>query len=193
MEAARGFMNGKTRSCASETCEFSGTYPDLRKHARLDHPLVRPSEADPDRQRDWRRLERQRDMGDLLSTLQSSIGDENGGIGIGNGNGGSSGTLSFDEGGWLTVFFLIRVFRPRSGSRSSSSWSGTSRARAHVTIRRRPSTRLWGESHNNEGVVNDNDNGNDDGGDDDHDDDDDDGDNESSDGGSGPRTTNEES
>ncbi|CAH1432864.1 unnamed protein product [Lactuca virosa] len=99
VEAARGFMNGKTRSCASETCEFSGTYADLRKHARLDHPLVRPSEADPDRQRDWRRLERQRDMGDLLSTLQSSIADENGenlenGV---TGNGGATTALSFDE------------------------------------------------------------------------------------------------
>ncbi|KAL7587335.1 hypothetical protein Lser_V15G37817 [Lactuca serriola] len=193
VEAARGFMNGKTRSCASETCEFSGTYADLRKHARLDHPLVRPSEADPDRQRDWRRLERQRDMGDLLSTLQSSIADENGenlenGV---TGNGGATTALSFDEGGWLTVFFLIRVFRPRSGSRSSSSWSGTSRARAHVTIRRRPSTRLWGESHN-EGVVDDggNDNDNDNDNDDDGDDDDDDDDNESSDGGSGPQIHN---
>lgn len=177
VESARGFMNGKTRSCASETCNFSGTYADLRKHARLDHPLVRPSEADPDRQRDWRRLERQRDMGDLLSTLQSSIGDENGEIVENNVNleNGAS-ALSFDEGGWLTVFFLIRVFRPRSGSRSSSSWSGTSRARAHVTIRRRPSTRLWGESHNNEGGVVDD-------GDDDNE--------SSSDGGSGPRANEE--
>ncbi|KAL4571505.1 hypothetical protein LXL04_018265 [Taraxacum kok-saghyz] len=182
VESARGFMNGKTRTCASETCNFSGTYPDLRKHARLDHPLVRPSEADPDRQRDWRRLERQRDMGDLLSTLQSSITDEIGEDGenvvIGSSSsssGNNTSGLSFDEGGWLTVFFLIRVFRPRGGSRSSS-WSGTSRARAHVTIRRRPSTRLWGETHN-EGVVD----GGDDGGDDDDD-------NESSDGGSGPRT-----
>ncbi|XP_071723995.1 uncharacterized protein [Rutidosis leptorrhynchoides] len=159
VEAARLFMNSISRSCASETCDFSGTYTDLRKHARLVHPMVRPSEADPDRQRDWRRLERQRDIGDLLSTLQSSIGDERGE------ENSSASSLSFDEGGWMTVFFLIRVFRPRSSSRSSS-WSGTSRARAHVTIRRRPTTRLWGETHNDEAR--------------------DDEDNESSDGGSGP-------
>ncbi|MFS7945152.1 putative transcription factor C2H2 family [Helianthus anomalus] len=164
VEAARLFMNSKSRSCASETCDFSGTYTDLRKHARLVHPLVRPSEADPDRQRDWRRLERQRDIGDLLSSLQSSIGDERGEDNNNNNRDNSTSALSFDEGGWMTVFFLIRVFRPRTSSRSSS-WSGTSRARAHVTIRRRPSTRLWGETHNDEPR---------------------DDDNESSDGGSGP-------
>ncbi|XP_076913618.1 uncharacterized protein LOC143572313 [Bidens hawaiensis] len=158
VEAARVFMNSKSRSCASETCNFSGTYADLRKHARLEHPLVRPSEADPDRQRDWRRLERQRDIGDLLSSLQSSMGDERGEDNNTtttttntntNNNNNNASALSFDEGGWMTVFFLVRVFRPRTSSRSSS-WSGASRARAHVTIRRRPSTRLWGETHNDE-------------------------------------------
>lgn len=133
MDAARVFMNTKSRTCASETCEFSGTYSDLRKHARSVHPRVRPSEADPGRQRDWRRLERERDLGDLLSSLQSSMGNED-----------SSGALSFDENGWLTVFFLIRVFRQGNGSRSS-------RARARVTVRRRFTTRLWGESYEGDG------------------------------------------
>ncbi|CAH8388653.1 unnamed protein product [Eruca vesicaria subsp. sativa] len=150
VEDARCFMNAKHRSCSSETCEFSGTYSDLRKHARLLHPGVRPSEADPERQRSWRRLERQRDLGDLLSTLQSSFG------GGGGGEERSSSSnddeiMSFDDGGWLTVFFLIRVFRPESsgGSRSSSSWSGTSRARSQIGVRRR-SSRLWGESYEGE-------------------------------------------
>ncbi|KVI01302.1 uncharacterized protein LOC112500218 isoform X1 [Cynara cardunculus var. scolymus] len=147
VEAARIFMNTKSRSCASETCDFSGTYTDLRKHARLVHPLVRPSEADPERQRDWRRMERQRDLGDLLSTLQSSIGEDR--------NEDSTSSLSFDEGGWLTVFFLIRVFRPGNSSRSGS-WSGTSRARAQVTVRRRLRTRLWGESYDGESRDDDN-------------------------------------
>ncbi|KAF8090645.1 hypothetical protein N665_0470s0011 [Sinapis alba] len=142
VEAARCFMNAKHRSCSSETCEFSGTYSDLRKHARLLHPGVRPSEADPERQRSWRRLERQRDLGDLLSTLQSSFGGEE------RSSNEDGGIMSFDDGGWLTVFFLIRVFRPESsGARSSSSsWSGTSRARSHIGVRRR-SSRLWGESY----------------------------------------------
>ncbi|KAF3484919.1 hypothetical protein F2Q69_00055788 [Brassica cretica] len=144
VEDARGFMNAKHRSCSSESCEFSGTYSDLRKHARLQHPGVRPSEADPERQRSWRRLERQRDLGDLLSTLQSSFGGEERSSSSSN----DDGILSFDDGGWLTVFFLIRVFRPESsGGSRSSSWSGTSRARSHIGVSRRRSSRLWGESY----------------------------------------------
>lgn len=138
VDDARRFMNAKSRSCSCETCNFSGTYTDLRKHARLEHPQVRPSEADPERARNWRRLERQRDLGDLLSTLQSSMGDDR----------ADESILPIDDGGWLTVFFLIRVFRPGSASRSSS-WSGTSRTRAQLSIRRR-STRLWGESYDEE-------------------------------------------
>ncbi|CAL9248649.1 unnamed protein product [Arabidopsis halleri] len=141
VEAARYLMNSKHRSCSSETCDFSGTYSDLRKHARLLHPGVRPSEADPERQRSWRRLERQRDLGDLISTLNSSFGGEE--------RSNDDGIL-FD-GSLLTVIFLIRVFRPESsGSRSSSSsWSGASRARSQIGGRRRPhrSPGLWGESY----------------------------------------------
>ncbi|KAL0427041.1 UNVERIFIED_CONTAM: hypothetical protein Slati_2878900 [Sesamum latifolium] len=100
-----------SRSCACETCDFSGTYTDLRKHARLVHPLVRPTDADPERQRSWRRLERQRDLGDLLSTLQSSIGEDR----------TEESTLTIDEGGWLTVFFLVRFIRPGNTSSRSST------------------------------------------------------------------------
>jgi hypothetical protein len=156
MEPARSFMNAKSRSCACETCNFTGTYSDLRKHARLEHPLVRPSEADPERQRDWRRLERQRDFGDMLSTLQSSFGEERG-----------DNILPIDDGGWLTVFFLIRVFRPGSSSRSSS-WSGASRV-AQLGFRRR-AIRHWGENHDGETGSSSRED-----------------DNDSSDGGSGPR------
>ncbi|KAK6941623.1 Protein of unknown function DUF1644 [Dillenia turbinata] len=138
VESARLFMNAKSRSCSCETCEFSGTYTDLRKHARLEHPLVRPSEADPERQRNWRRLERQRDLADVLSTIQSSFGDVR----------DEDGLLPMDDGGLLTVFFLIRVFRP-AGSSRSSSWSGMSRARAQIGVRRRL-RRLWGESYEGE-------------------------------------------
>nr|XP_043628608.1 uncharacterized protein LOC122600032 [Erigeron canadensis] len=138
VDAARVFMNTKTRSCASETCDFFGTYTDLRKHARLVHPLVRPSEADPERQRDWRRMERQRDLGDLLSTLQSSMGEER--------DEDNTSNFSLDEGGLLTFFFLIRVFRPGTRSRSRS-WSETSRDRPHMTVGREIRTRLWGENY----------------------------------------------
>ncbi|CAH9086433.1 unnamed protein product [Cuscuta europaea] len=140
-EPARDFMNAKPRSCSCETCDFNGTYTDLRKHARSSHPLVRPTEADPERERNWRRLERQRDLGDLLSTLNSSLGEEE--------SDGSS-TLTFDDGGLLTVFLFVRILQPRPRSRSSSSWYGSSRPRGQVTFRRRPSRRLWGETFDGE-------------------------------------------
>lgn len=131
---ARHFMNAKSRSCACETCDFNGTYTDLRKHARSEHPLVRPNDTDPERQRNWRRLERQRDLGDLLSTLQSSIGGEE--------TTAEESTLTIDEGGWLTVFFLVRLIRPSN----SSTRSRTSRTRAQVAVRR-STRRLWGETY----------------------------------------------
>lgn len=153
VDSARRYMNAKLRSCSSETCEFSGTYTDLRKHARQEHPLVRPTETDPERQRNWRRLERQRDLGDLLSTLQSSVGEE----------GSESTSLTFDEGGLLTVFLFVRILQPRSNS-GSSSWSGSSRTRAQATGRRRPSRRLWGETYDGETESRDDDNEQSDGG-----------------------------
>ncbi|KAK9022557.1 hypothetical protein V6N11_002809 [Hibiscus sabdariffa] len=76
VEPARQFMNSKVRSCSSETCDFSGTYSELRKHARSAHPLVRPTEVDPERQHDWTRLERERDYEDMLSSIQSVAGEE---------------------------------------------------------------------------------------------------------------------
>jgi len=70
---ARKFMNSQARACTMESCEFKGAYNQLRKHAREDHPAIRPMEVDPDRQRDWHRMEHQRDMGDLFSMVRSGI------------------------------------------------------------------------------------------------------------------------
>ncbi|KAL1373023.1 hypothetical protein HN51_003047 [Arachis hypogaea] len=130
VEAARHFMNEKSRSCSCETCTFTGTYTDLRKHARIEHPLVRPSAVDPERQRNWRRLERQRDLGDLLSTLQTSFGE----------NRADDGLPPIDDGGLLAVFFLI--LQPASVSRG-----GATGTRLQMRIRR---PRLWGESYEGE-------------------------------------------
>ncbi|KAL6137717.1 hypothetical protein ACLB2K_063006 [Fragaria x ananassa] len=76
VRAARHFMNCKARSCSSETCDFTGTYSELRKHARSEHPYVRPAEVDPNRHRDWMRLERQRDWEDVLSIVQVGSEDD---------------------------------------------------------------------------------------------------------------------
>lgn len=107
VNAARWFMNSKLRSCSFESCDYSGTYYDLRKHVMAKHPNARASEVDPERERRWRRLERQRDLGDLASFMRTSFW-------------------------WLTKLLCISVMRPeprnsrrRSGS---SSLPGTSRA-----------------------------------------------------------------
>lgn len=76
VEGARQFMNSKVRSCSSENCDFSGSYSELRKHARLDHPSTRPAEVDPERQHNWRRLEDIRGFRDFLSMMQPVTGEE---------------------------------------------------------------------------------------------------------------------
>lgn len=95
VEPARQFMNSKARNCSSETCDFSGTYSELRKHARSEHPYVRPSEADPMRQRDWTRLERERDLEDVLSSLHPEVGEET----------SEENTLSVDFSDWVSSIF----------------------------------------------------------------------------------------
>ncbi|KAF5932171.1 hypothetical protein HYC85_028342 [Camellia sinensis] len=52
IKLAHSFMNSKTRSCSLENYDFSRTYSELRKHARLKHPFVQSSEDDPRRQSD---------------------------------------------------------------------------------------------------------------------------------------------
>ncbi|KAJ0008382.1 hypothetical protein Pint_30058 [Pistacia integerrima] len=76
VEAARQFMNSKVRSCSCENCDFSGSYSELRKHARSDHPSTRPTEVDPERQHDWRRLEDIRGFRDFLTIMQPVTGEE---------------------------------------------------------------------------------------------------------------------
>ncbi|XP_059316231.1 uncharacterized protein LOC132067123 isoform X1 [Lycium ferocissimum] len=79
VEAARNFMNSKTRSCALETCNFTGNYAELRKHARREHPSERPCEADPTRQSEWTRLEHQRNFEDDFSEYQAPSDDDSSG------------------------------------------------------------------------------------------------------------------
>ncbi|XP_019184750.1 PREDICTED: uncharacterized protein LOC109179705 [Ipomoea nil] len=76
VESARAVMDSKPRSCSLETCDFTGTYIELRKHARNEHPSFRPSVADPRRESEWRRLQVQRDFGDTLSAYQTQFGDD---------------------------------------------------------------------------------------------------------------------
>lgn len=145
MDAARDFMNAKARSCSLESCGFSGSYGELRKHARNDHPSVRPSEADPERQRDWRRMEQQRDLGDLFSTVQSALGGEE--------DGGEAFDEDDDLGGVFRMppqFMLFLVWRvsglPGGTTRSSLRFTRSSSRSSSRSRRGRVGT-LWGESY----------------------------------------------
>ncbi|XP_078442022.1 cellulose synthase, putative (DUF1644) [Wolffia australiana] len=71
-EELRHYLDQKPRACSRESCAFSGCYRELRRHARRAHPAARPAAADPSRQRAWRRLERERELGDVISALHAA-------------------------------------------------------------------------------------------------------------------------
>ncbi|KAK0582987.1 hypothetical protein LWI29_032011 [Acer saccharum] len=73
VEEARKYLNLKKRTCSRESCSFVGNYQELRRHARRVHPTNRPSDIDPSRERAWRRLEHQREYGDIVSAIRSSM------------------------------------------------------------------------------------------------------------------------
>ncbi|KAJ1689949.1 hypothetical protein LUZ63_014104 [Rhynchospora breviuscula] len=139
VESARNYMNLKQRSCASESCEFTGTYGELRKHAREVHPNTRPSQADPERMRDWRRMERERDIGDLFSVLGE---DEEFGGGR---------YFSFPP---FAIFLIVHVLS-EDGSRtiahSNGSAGSSMRSRRSSPRGQRRRRVLWGESVNDMG------------------------------------------
>ncbi|WRX08293.1 Protein of unknown function DUF1644 - like 2 [Theobroma cacao] len=151
VEEARMYLNLKKRSCSRESCAYNGNYQELRRHARRVHPTTRPSDIDPSRERDWRRLEHQREYGDIVSAIRSAmpgaivVGD----YAIENGDrlaaDRDSGTGE-ESAPWWTTFFLFQMI----GSIDSV---GEPRARSRVWSRhRRPAGALserrflWGEN-----------------------------------------------
>ncbi|GJV29162.1 hypothetical protein Tco_1385610 [Tanacetum coccineum] len=87
------------------------------------------------------------DIGDLLSTLRSAIGEDR--------DEDITSALSLDGGGLGLLIFQILVYRPGKSSRRSSL-SGGSLARAQVTGRLRSRTHLFGESYDGESRDDDN-------------------------------------
>lgn len=73
VESAREYLNTKKRTCMHNNCSFVGVYKELKKHVRSEHPLVNPREVDPDQEQKWRRLERDREREDVISTITSSM------------------------------------------------------------------------------------------------------------------------
>ncbi|XP_040943421.1 uncharacterized protein [Gossypium hirsutum] len=73
VEPAREYLNAKKRSCMQDDCTFVGTFKELRKHMKADHPCAQPREADPTIEQKWRRLEREREQEDVISTIRSTM------------------------------------------------------------------------------------------------------------------------
>ncbi|ESQ37134.1 hypothetical protein EUTSA_v10002596mg [Eutrema salsugineum] len=162
VEEVRSYLDMKNRSCSRESCSFTGNYQDLRRHARRIHPTTRPSDTDPTRELAWRRLESQREYGDIVSAIRSAmpgavvVGDyviENGDRFSGereSGNGGGSDL-------WTTfvLFQMIGSLENNGGSSGSGSGGGggsrTHRSRAWRNNHHRRSSSsdrrlLWGEN-----------------------------------------------
>uniref|UniRef100_A0A1J3G4L2 DUF1644 domain-containing protein n=1 Tax=Noccaea caerulescens TaxID=107243 RepID=A0A1J3G4L2_NOCCA len=73
VQPARNYLNLKKRICMQENCVFSGTFRELRKHMRVDHPCAKPREVDPDVEQKWRRLEIEHDRDDAVTTIRSTM------------------------------------------------------------------------------------------------------------------------
>ncbi|KAL5704238.1 hypothetical protein ACHQM5_022691 [Ranunculus cassubicifolius] len=73
VESARTHLNAKRRSCMQENCTFNGTYKELRKHVKQDHPTARPRQVDPVLEQNWKRLEHEREHNDVMSTIASTM------------------------------------------------------------------------------------------------------------------------
>ncbi|KAA8545542.1 hypothetical protein F0562_020326 [Nyssa sinensis] len=73
VEPAREYLNAKKRSCVQDNCLFLGTYKELRKHVRAEHPSAQPRGVDPVLEQKWRRLEHEREREDVISTITSSM------------------------------------------------------------------------------------------------------------------------
>ncbi|GFP93869.1 hypothetical protein PHJA_001531200 [Phtheirospermum japonicum] len=72
VEPARAHLNTTRRSCMQDDCSFVGTFKELRKHVKVEHPCAKPREVDPMLEQKWRRLEREQEREDVMSTIRSS-------------------------------------------------------------------------------------------------------------------------
>nr|XP_043627627.1 uncharacterized protein LOC122599225 [Erigeron canadensis] len=73
VDSAREYFNAKKRTCMHDNCSFVGGYKELKKHVRSEHPFANPREVDPDQELKWRRLQRERERDDVISTITSSM------------------------------------------------------------------------------------------------------------------------
>lgn len=69
----RQYLDNKLRTCSHDSCKFTGTYEQLREHARTAHLLTKPAHVDLSRKRTWDRLEREQEVGDVISAIRSQV------------------------------------------------------------------------------------------------------------------------
>ncbi|KAF8103366.1 hypothetical protein N665_0188s0303 [Sinapis alba] len=65
--AARRYFNAKPRSCAFDGCTFSGTYTQIEKHLKADHPRFTKPLVDPVRQREWDEMQRAAEYTEIMT------------------------------------------------------------------------------------------------------------------------------
>ncbi|KAL8474635.1 hypothetical protein ACS0TY_031185 [Phlomoides rotata] len=75
VEPAREHLNATKRNCMQDNCAFIGTYKEVRKHVKAEHPSARPRKVDPTLEQKWRRLEQEREREDVMSTAVGSAGN----------------------------------------------------------------------------------------------------------------------
>lgn len=73
VEPARKFLNAKKRTCTQDNCSFVGNYKEIKKHVKLVHPLACPRKVDPLHAEKWKKLENERDLNDVFSTIRSTM------------------------------------------------------------------------------------------------------------------------
>lgn len=73
VEPARKYFNAKKRTCMEDNCSFRGSYKALKKHVKTKHPCARPRKVDPVLAEKWKKLENDRELDDVFSTIRSTM------------------------------------------------------------------------------------------------------------------------
>lgn len=73
VDPARHYLNSKKRACTQENCSFVGTYKEIKKHVKIEHPKACPRDVDPSVVEKWKKLERERDLSDVFSTIRANM------------------------------------------------------------------------------------------------------------------------
>ncbi|XP_057798255.1 uncharacterized protein LOC131014527 [Salvia miltiorrhiza] len=107
VEPARRYLNSKKRACTQEDCSFAGTYKEIKKHVKVEHPKACPRDIDPSLVEKWKKLEREQDLSDVFSTIRANMP---GAVVLGDyvieGNHGISGGVYDDEDGFFENTFF---------------------------------------------------------------------------------------